>query len=264
VDVLQAVERGGHAPSSTPGLKVDGAGADGPAMAAVHTPGGGAIVLTLPDAGHARPARRRGGRAGGPLSDRLARGTAPLHEHVDGRLDLPGGLADRDHYRALLAAMLRAWDAVERTLATSGALPALGLDGIRRADALRADLSALGGAEAPPGRPAAAMGLAEGVGATYVLEGSAVGGPVIAPLVERHLGLAPGEGTAFFRGLGPRTAVRWADVQARIDAWGRGCAGAEVDRAVWAAQLTFAIVGGAMAGALSRPAGPSATRRAGR
>ena len=218
------------------------------AMAAVHTPGGGAIVLTLPDE-RTRPSRRRGG----PLSDRLGRGTAPLHEHVDGRLDLPGGLTDRAHYRVLLGAMLRAWDAVERTLATSGAIPALGLEAIRRADALRADLAALGGTPDAPGRAPAAMGLAEGVGTIFVLEGSALGGPLIAPLVERHLELAPGEGTAFFRGLGPRTARRWADVQARIDAWGRGCAGAEIDRAVWAAQLTFAIVGGAMAGALARP-----------
>jgi heme oxygenase len=216
-------------------------------MAAVHTTGGGAIVLSLPD--DRRPSRRRGAR----LSDRLGRGTAPLHEHVDGRLDLPGALRDRAHYRVMLAAMLRAWDAVERTLATSGAGRALGLDAIRRADALRADLAALGGTPGDPGRPPAAMGVAEGVGTIFVLEGSALGGPVLAPLLERHLGLPAGEGTAFFRGLGPRTAGRWADVQGRIDAWGRGCAGAEVDRAVWAAQLTFAIVSGAMAGALGRP-----------
>ncbi len=219
------------------------------AMAAVHTPGGGAIVLTLPDGRRTRPSRRRGG----PLSDRLGRGTAPLHEHVDGRLDLPDGLTGPAHYRALLGAMLQAWDAVERTLAGSGAVQALGLDAIRRTDALRADLAALGGSEDAAARPAAAMGVAEGVGTIFVLEGSALAGPVIAPLVERHLDLAPGEGTAFFRGLGPRTARRWADVQARIDAWGRGCAGAEIDRAVWAAQLTFAIVGGAMASALAHP-----------
>ncbi|HTI33205.1 MAG TPA: biliverdin-producing heme oxygenase [Miltoncostaea sp.] len=223
-------------------------------MAAVHTPGGGAIVLSVPG-GRQRPPRRRGGALPGPLSDRLARGTAPLHEHVDGRLDLPDGIADREHYRALLAAMLRAWDAVERTLATSGAVQALGVDAIRRADALRADIATLGGAPAGADRPAAAMGVAEGVGTIFVLEGSALGGPVIAPLLERHLDLAAGEGTSFFRGLGPRTARRWTDVQGRIDAWGRGCAGAEVDRAVWAAQLTFAIVGGAMAGALAHPPG---------
>lgn len=227
------------------------------AMAAVHTPGGGgAIVLSVPGGRRQGPRRRRGGGRSGPLSDRLARGTAPLHEHVDGRLDLPDGIADRDHYRLLLGAMLRAWDAVERTLATSGAVQALGLDAIRRSDALREDLAVLGATPAPADRPAAAMGVAEGVGTIYVLEGSALGGPVIAPLLERHLDLAAGEGTSFFRGLGPGTVRRWSDVQARIDAWGRGCAGAEVDRAVWAAQLTFAIVGGAMAGALASPPAP--------
>ncbi|HTI32607.1 MAG TPA: biliverdin-producing heme oxygenase [Miltoncostaea sp.] len=223
----------------------------------MHTPGGGgAIVLSVPGGRRQGPRRRRGGGLSGPLSDRLARGTAPLHEHVDGRLDLPDGIADRAHYRLLLGAMLRAWDAVERTLATSGAAQALGLDAIRRSDALRDDLAVLGGSPAPADRPAAAMGVAEGVGTIYVLEGSALGGPVIAPLLERHLGLSAGEGTSFFRGLGPGTARRWSDVQARIDAWGRGCAGAEVDRAVWAAQLTFAIVGGAMAGALAAPPAP--------
>ena len=101
------------------------------------------------------------------------------------------------------------------------------------------------------------MGLAEGVGTVFALEGSALAALLIAPLVERDLGLAAGEGTAFFRGLGPRIARRWADVQGRIDAWGRGCVSAEVDRAVWVAHSTFAIVGGAMAGALATAPDPA-------
>ena len=135
-------------PSSTSrGCGVEGADTD------VARNGGGPHPRRRRDrahpAGRAHPALAPARTA--LLTDRLGRGTTPLHEHVDGRLDLPGGLTDRAHYRILLGAMLRAWDAVERTLATSGAIPALGLEAIRRADALRADLAALGGTPDAPG-----------------------------------------------------------------------------------------------------------------
>ena len=87
--------------------------------------------------------------------------------------------------------MLRAWDAVEMTLATSMAHPVLGLAPLLRAATLRADLAAPRRLPRGARRPSAAMGLAEGVGTIYVLEGTALGGPVLAPLVERHLGLPP-------------------------------------------------------------------------
>ena len=232
-----------------PPLKVGGPVDDGRGMPALRSPGGGsgAIVLSVPGSRRSRPSRRR---ASG-LVDQLGRGTAPLHDRVEGRLELPGALRDRAHYRALLAAMLRAWDSVEMTLATSMAHEALGVAPLVRSALLRDDLHRLGGRDDSPRRPGAVMGEAEGVGTIYVLEGAALGGPVLAPLIERHLDLEPGAGTSFFRGLGPRPAQRWSEVRRTVDAWGAGRTGAEVDRAVWAAQLTFAIIGGATAGALA-------------
>ena len=209
--------------------------------------GSGAIVLSVPGSRRLRPSRRR---ASG-LVDQLGRGTAPLHDRVEGRLELPGALRDESHYRHLLAAMLRAWDSVEMTLATSMAHEALGVAPLVRSASLRDDLEHLGGSTRGARRPGAVMGEAEGVGTIYVLEGTALGGPVLAPLIERHLDLEPGIGTSFFRGLGPQTARRWSDVRRSIDSWGAGRTGAEIDRAVWAAQLTFAIIGGSMAGALA-------------
>jgi hypothetical protein len=43
----------------------------------------------------------------------------------------------------------------------------------------------------------------------YVIEGSALGGRVIAPKLKRTLGLAQGRGASFFHGFGGETGVMW-------------------------------------------------------
>jgi heme oxygenase (biliverdin-IX-beta and delta-forming) len=87
-----------------------------------------------------------------------------------------------------------------------------------------------------------------------VLEGAALGGAVLAPRIERHLGLRPGEATAHWRGAGPDTAGRWRAFRARLDAWGDGRDPADHDRAVHAAERTFDLVAGALRRALDAPA----------
>lgn len=233
------------AEAGVPALKTGTCRDDGVRMA-VHR-SGGAIVL---GSGRVRRPRRRSGN----LVELLAQGAAPLQERLAERLDLPGGLRDRDHYRSLLAALLRAWEPIEAALASCEAYAALGLAPTPVAEPLRADLAALG--EVPPADPArqVRMGRPEGVGTIYVLEGTAAGGPMLAQLIERHLSLESGVATRYLRGAGPRAARRWASARRAIDAWGRGCTGAEADRAVWAAQLTLAITGAAMAGALGEDA----------
>lgn len=49
------------------------------------------------------------------------------------------------------------------------------------------------------------------LGAMYVMEGSTLGGQLIAPHVEEVLHLGDGEGTAFFRGHRERTGVLWRE-----------------------------------------------------
>lgn len=47
------------------------------------------------------------------------------------------------------------------------------------------------------------------VGALYVIEGSALGGQVIARQLKNSIDVAPGQGASFFYGLGPDTMGHW-------------------------------------------------------
>ena len=145
--------------------------------------------------------------------------TQSLHERVEAAVDLPAQ-AERD-YRALLVALLALFEPVEARLA---ALPwaEAGLDLRRhlRAPLLRADLRALGVSPADAPRvPAPAIGsLAAGFGALYVLEGSALGGTLIARRAAAALGLGP-EATRFFRSEGRDVGPTWRAFLAALDAY---------------------------------------------
>ena len=66
-----------------------------------------------------------------------------------------------------------------------------------------ADLDARAAAVLPLGE------LSEVFGSLYVIEGSALGGRVIAPQLKRTLGLAQGRGASYFHGFGGETGVMW-------------------------------------------------------
>lgn len=53
--------------------------------------------------------------------------------------------------------------------------------------------------------------VAEVFGSLYVIEGSALGGQVITPMLQRNLGLVPGQGASYFHGFGDRTGAMWRD-----------------------------------------------------
>jgi heme oxygenase len=53
--------------------------------------------------------------------------------------------------------------------------------------------------------------LAQVFGSLYVIEGSALGGQVIAPKLARELGLQPGGGASYFHGFGSDTGGMWRD-----------------------------------------------------
>lgn len=53
--------------------------------------------------------------------------------------------------------------------------------------------------------------LAQVLGSLYVIEGSALGGRVIAPQLKRTLGLDQGRGASYFHGFGGDTGVMWAN-----------------------------------------------------
>ena len=53
--------------------------------------------------------------------------------------------------------------------------------------------------------------LASVLGSLYVIEGSALGGRVIAPQLKRTLGLAQGAGASYFHGFGGESAAMWSN-----------------------------------------------------
>ncbi|GAB3068906.1 hypothetical protein GCM10027186_22820 [Micromonospora schwarzwaldensis] len=183
----------------------------------------------------------------------LRDGTRDHHAAVERRLGLPDRIRARGDLAVALAALLAAWSPLERDLAAAD-WSGLPLD--RRlgeaAALLRADLAALGVAV---DRPAAGSGLdfgttARAVGGRYVLLGSALGGRVIAPEVERRLGLREGEATRFFRRSGGAPGRDWRDFRRALA--GREWSVAERHDAAGAARSTFDFVGGAAA---VRPSG---------
>lgn len=53
--------------------------------------------------------------------------------------------------------------------------------------------------------------VASALGSMYVIEGSALGGQVIAPMLKQHLGLDAETGAAYFHGHGPSTGAMWRE-----------------------------------------------------
>jgi len=156
----------------------------------------------------------------------LRASTADKHDAVDtafGRFDL----SDPGAYGAFLTAHARALPAVERVLGACRTLPAFA----PRTDALRADLAALGLPMpdplplAPPEDDAAAFG------ALYVIEGSRLGGAMLAKQIPA--GLPRDYLSAVHQPGGWRA---FGDVLDRAEkAGGPGW----IDRAVAAAEATF-------------------------
>lgn len=151
--------------------------------------------------------------------------TAPLHDAVDAVF---GGfrLDDADSYRACLVAHARALPAVEAALARHPTLP----HWHPRTALLAQDLAALGTAMPRP-LPFAPDDAAAAWGALYVVEGSRLGGAMLARQVGAGL---PRAYLAAAHGAG-----EWRALRAAIDAEGARRGGAWLDAAVAGAAATF-------------------------
>jgi heme oxygenase len=155
------------------------------------------------------------------LRSRLRDGTGAAHEALESALDLLGSAPDKGRFTQVLERFLGfhlAWEraAFERRpdlrsfLAPRSRLPHL-----------RRDLAALGRTNAEQSGlaecPAAASlldGRARAVGSIYVLEGSTLGGQVIARAIT-DAGWAPPGGLTYFTPYGARTGEMWR----RFGAW---------------------------------------------
>jgi heme oxygenase len=136
------------------------------------------------------------------LRNALRAGTAEYHNVVDslfGRFDM----SDRRQYGTFLAAHARVLPVVEKAL-EQGGIERLIPDWAdrRRSDMLRADLRALG-LSMPPLLPFASLSTDDALwGVVYVLEGSKLGGAMLAKRVATHF---PSTYLAF---QGPKGAMK--------------------------------------------------------
>jgi len=140
------------------------------------------------------------GRAEGVL-ERLRRETAGLHRNVEEMTDLPGSISTPEDYVELLRRLHGFHTAVEARLANpswaEGWLDlGIALPAHRRAHLLSEDLDSLGAVpEKATVRLPGLDNIGQALGCLYVVEGSSLGGRVLAPAFRAALGDVP---TGFF------------------------------------------------------------------
>ena len=148
------------------------------------------------------------------LLERLKIETRPAHDRIEAAIDLDRRIASRDAYRDLLIRFYgfhKAWESDAAEVAHDRTF----FRNRCKTELLAQDLAALGlepdEIEAlPQCRPLMPLRAPEAVlGSMYVVEGSTLGGTIIAREVERRLGLTPETGCAYFRSYGRETAAMW-------------------------------------------------------
>ena len=177
---------------------------------------------------------------GSLLHARLRTETAPAHEQLECTLDLLSRPLEQDRFTALLVrfhGFHRAWEP-----ALARCLPAELVPG-PRLPLLEQDLGTLGlGDDIIGAIPSCAQAALLGehpdtaLGSVYVLEGSTLGGRVIA----RHFSEAPWwppAGLRYFDPYGDETASRWRQTLTQLAG-----AGGDADRIVAGAVRTFEIL----------------------
>lgn len=164
------------------------------------------------------------------LTTELRAKTAQVHEALDSNLKHAFGQVDQ--YVAFLRASYRVLSSLNDKLSNLCQVSTA-----ERSAQVAADLQALGH-EAPSAPPEAwtPSEVAEAMGCAYVVEGSRLGGLVLAKVVERELGLTA---TSYLRGTGPQTKDLWRSFISELDAWGERAQPEERQSAVSGAIATF-------------------------
>jgi heme oxygenase len=163
--------------------------------------------------------------------------TRAEHDRIEDELDWQARASDRRSYGEWLARLHAFYAAWEPALADAIADPAF-FDARRKLPLLTRDLAGLAGARkplAPSAPPYPFETDVQALGALYVLEGSTLGGQLIAAHVRTTLGLEPG----FHGSYGRNTARQWRDFRAFLD---RKIPPADLPQAVAAANTTFAAL----------------------
>lgn len=156
---------------------------------------------------------------------RLRRQTRVQHDSIERAVDLPARLQRRTAYATLLGRFHGFYRPLEQRLAAVGGLAATGVDlpARRKTELLVADLEALGHtpvtiAALPTCAALPALGgVAAALGCLYVVEGSTLGGRIIAREIRRAHGAGSDASASFFRGYGARTGAMWSALRRILD-----------------------------------------------
>jgi heme oxygenase (biliverdin-IX-beta and delta-forming) len=145
---------------------------------------------------------------------RLKTETRAAHDRIEAAMDLDRRIATRDGYRGLLICFYwfhKAWEEEAADKAHDRSF----FERRRKTQHLVQDLEALGLKSEdiirlPQCRPLMPLSAPEAVlGSMYVVEGSTLGGAIIARDVENRLGLTAETGCAYFRSYGRDIAAMW-------------------------------------------------------
>jgi heme oxygenase (biliverdin-IX-beta and delta-forming) len=174
------------------------------------------------------------------LPQRLKTETRPHHERTEAVVRLMDAHLTPAEYQRHLEAFHGLYLPLEAALA--GPLSALGSpldwEARRKTSLLEEDLRALGHdtgslARLPRAVPPPLPGLAEALGAAYVLEGSTLGGQLILRHLTRHFGPDARMGTfAFFRAYGDQVGPMWRTFSAVLARASEQAASSTFDDAV--------------------------------
>jgi heme oxygenase len=185
----------------------------------------------------------------GDLMTQLRAGTRDLHEAAESTLDLDECLADRFAYGHMLADLRGFYASAEESLSAlsgwSTLEPAVDIQLRCRVPLLDADLKQLG-VPVPTGRSEALEGLLSGsltagIGCLYVLEGSTLGGKLVARRAQAQLGAdLP---VAFFATADrPQLGAQWQALKQALNAFGLARGPAAEAEVLAAARGTFAAL----------------------
>ncbi|MBA1155037.1 biliverdin-producing heme oxygenase [Microvirga mediterraneensis] len=148
------------------------------------------------------------------LLERLKIETRDAHDRIEAAMDLDGRISSREAYRDLLIrfhGFHAAWESEAAERAPDRAF----FESRCKTRLLARDLEALGLKSddimgLPQCRPLMPLPAPEAVlGSMYVVEGSTLGGAIIAREVENRLGLTAETGCAYFRSYGRNVAAMW-------------------------------------------------------
>ncbi len=168
------------------------------------------------------------------MLEELRNATRDAHGALDQGLSLGADTVTLSRYVAFLQGLLLVVEPLEQRLISAASSRPV------RALALREDLAELGATPAlvPAPRLPALDSRAAELGASYVLEGSALGGAVLAREIGR--GLAPERPPLRYLTLyGERLAERWRSEIAALEAWGQTATLAQRAECCKAARAVF-------------------------